>query len=71
MTQFQVELRPEQRDDASIYLDPLIKDGLVELSDQTLTLTERGRPFLRNACMFFDERLRRQEPRAQVFSQAL
>lgn len=71
MTQFQVQLRPEQRDDASIYLDPLIKDGLVELSDQTLTLTERGRPFLRNACMFFDERLRRQEPRAQVFSQAL
>jgi len=71
MTRFQVELRPEQRDDASIYLDPLIKDGLVELSEQTLTLTERGRPFLRNACMFFDERLRRQEPRAQVFSQAL
>jgi oxygen-independent coproporphyrinogen III oxidase len=71
MTQFQVQLRPEQRDDASIYLDPLIKDGLVELRDQTLTLTERGRPFLRNACMFFDERLRRQEPRAQVFSQAL
>jgi oxygen-independent coproporphyrinogen-3 oxidase len=71
MTRFEVELQPEQSDDASFYLDPLIKDGLVELRNQTLTLTELGRPFLRNACMFFDQRLRRQEPRAQVFSQAL
>ena len=71
MTTFEVDLRPEQSSDAKVFLAPLISDGLVELNKEKLILTERGRPFLRNACMFFDERLRRQEPRAQVFSQAL
>jgi oxygen-independent coproporphyrinogen-3 oxidase len=71
MTRFEVGLRPEQRDDARSYLEPLISDGLVEVDDQRLILTERGRPFLRNACMFFDQRLRQQKQRPQVFSQAL
>jgi len=71
MTSFEVDLRPEQRDDARNYLEPLISDGLVEVDGQRLILTERGRPFLRNACMFFDQRLRQQEQRPQVFSQAL
>jgi oxygen-independent coproporphyrinogen-3 oxidase len=71
MTRFEVGLRPEQRDDARNYLEPMISDGLVEVDGQRLILTERGRPFLRNACMFFDQRLRQQEQRPQVFSQAL
>jgi oxygen-independent coproporphyrinogen III oxidase len=71
MTSFEVDLQPEQKRDAEQFLAPLINDGLVELNREKLILTERGRPFLRNACMFFDQRLRRQEPRAQVFSQAL
>jgi len=72
MTRFKVDLQPEQRDDARSYLEPLISDGLVEVDDQRLILTERGRPFLRNACMFFDQRLRQQqEQRPHVFSQAL
>jgi oxygen-independent coproporphyrinogen-3 oxidase len=71
MTSFEVGLQPAQRLDAEGFLAPLIGDGLVKLDREKLILTERGRPFLRNACMFFDQRLRRQEPRAQVFSQAL
>jgi oxygen-independent coproporphyrinogen-3 oxidase len=71
MTSFEVGLQPAQRRDAEGFLAPLIGDGLVKLDQEKLMLTERGRPFLRNACMFFDQRLRRQEPRAQVFSQAL
>lgn len=71
MTRFEVDLRPEQSDDATVFLNPLVGDGLVELRDQKLILTERGRPFLRNACMFFDQRLRRQEERPRLFSQAL
>jgi oxygen-independent coproporphyrinogen-3 oxidase len=71
MTRFEVDLLPEQSDDATAFLDPLVGDGLVELRDQKLILTERGRPFLRNACMFFDQRLRRQEERPRLFSQAL
>ena len=45
--------------------------GVVEVRDQKLILTDQGRPFLRNACMFFDQRLRQQEQRPQIFSQAL
>ncbi|HVS21208.1 MAG TPA: oxygen-independent coproporphyrinogen III oxidase [Pyrinomonadaceae bacterium] len=71
MTRFEVELLPEQSADAKVFLDSLISDGLVEVSAQKIVLTERGRPFLRNACMFFDERLRQQQPQPRVFSQAL
>jgi oxygen-independent coproporphyrinogen III oxidase len=71
MTRFEVELRERQLDDAKQFLSSLINDGLVEVHDDRLTLTERGRPFLRNACMFFDYRLRRQQPQARTFSQAL
>lgn len=71
MTQFEVELHDNQPEEAEQFLSSLIDDRLVEVRDQRLTLTERGRPFLRNACMFFDYRLRRQQPQAKTFSQAL
>jgi oxygen-independent coproporphyrinogen-3 oxidase len=71
MTRFEVGLWPEQREDARDFLQPMIDDGLVELANGTLRLTEKGTPFLRNACMFFDKRLRSREQRSQVFSQAL
>ena len=71
MTRFEVDLAPEQRDDARSFLQPMLEDGLVEITNGTLSLTEQGTPFLRNACMFFDQRLRRQEQRPQMFSQAL
>ena len=71
MTRFKVELRPEQQDDAKVFLQPMIEDGLVKVSDDSLQLTVKGTPFLRNACMFFDQRLRSQEQRPHVFSQAL
>jgi len=71
MTRFEVRLEPDQRDDARLFLQPMIDDGLVELANGTLRLTEEGTPFLRNACMFFDKRLRSHEQRPQVFSQAL
>jgi oxygen-independent coproporphyrinogen III oxidase len=71
MTRFEVALGPGQSDDARSYLGPMIDDGLVEVSNGSLSLTDKGTPFLRNACMFFDQRLRHQEQRPQMFSQAL
>ena len=71
MTRFEVDLDNEQSDEAKEFLASLIDDGLVNVGDNKLVLTERGRPFLRNACMFFDYRLRRQQPQARIFSQAL
>jgi oxygen-independent coproporphyrinogen-3 oxidase len=71
MTRFKVDLEPDQQEDAKVFLQPMIEDGLVRVSEDSLQLTEKGTPFLRNACMFFDQRLRSQEQRPQVFSQAL
>lgn len=71
MTKFSVRLADNQAADARGFLRPMIDDGLVAISNHTLELTEKGTPFLRNACMFFDRRLRSQEQRPQVFSQAL
>ncbi|HEX3143489.1 MAG TPA: hypothetical protein VHQ64_05920, partial [Pyrinomonadaceae bacterium] len=71
MTKFKVPLTDNQAEDAREFLRSMIDDGLVAISNDTLQLTEKGTPFLRNACMFFDRRLRSQEQRPQVFSQAL
>jgi oxygen-independent coproporphyrinogen-3 oxidase len=71
MTRFEVALQPEQQDDAKTFLASLLDDGLVKFQNGKLALTERGKPFLRNACMFFDYRLRRQQPEARIFSQSL
>lgn len=71
MTRFEVDLLPEQTVDARAFLEPLIADGLVKVDERKMVLTDRGRPFLRNACMFFDERLRQQQPQPRIFSQAL
>ena len=49
----------------------MIEDGLVEVDGTQLRLTEQGLPFLRNACLFFDQRLRRQQPTSRIFSQAV
>src|SRR2546429_2906419 len=53
MSRFEVEMGPQQTEDARVFLDSMFDDGLVEVRERNLILTERGRPFLRNACMFF------------------
>jgi oxygen-independent coproporphyrinogen-3 oxidase len=35
-------------------LDPMARDGLLEISAHELVISHRGRPFLRNICMPFD-----------------
>ncbi len=71
MTRFEVALTSDQQIDAPLFLDSMLKDGLVELQGERLRLTDQGLPFLRNACMFFDQRLRREEPQSRIFSQAM
>lgn len=43
-------------------------DGLVRIVENTLEVTQSGRPFLRNVCMAFDLRLKRNSPKTQLFS---
>jgi oxygen-independent coproporphyrinogen III oxidase len=46
-------------------------DGLAILSPTSLTVTEKGKPFVRNICMAFDLRLMRKQPTTQVFSMTI
>lgn len=39
-------------------LDPLARDGLLDITQSEITVTQRGRPFLRNICMPFDAYLK-------------
>lgn len=71
MTKGRAPLDPAEESDARAYLAPMLDDGLVEVTGSTLAITELGRPFLRNACAFFDLRLRRKNPAGNLFSSSI
>ena len=52
-------------------LSEMEKDGLLLIKNQTLTVTEKGKPFVRNICMAFDLRLKRKAPQTQLFSMTI
>lgn len=43
-------------------------DGLVKLSENHITITEKGRAFTRNVAMTFDLRMLRKQPETRIFS---
>jgi len=50
---------------------PLKKDGLINVSERNIKVTEMGHAFLRNICMAFDERLHSNTPTKKLFSRAI
>lgn len=61
---------------ASLYnalelLEEMEQDELVEIIPFKLTVTEKGKNFVRNICMAFDARLHRSQPQTQLFSQTV
>ncbi|MGE4133135.1 MAG: oxygen-independent coproporphyrinogen III oxidase [Bdellovibrionales bacterium] len=72
MTTGRVQLRsPGQVEDIRSFLAGMLSDGLVKLNGTELSVTEEGRPFIRNACVALDQRLRDKQPSTRIFSQAL
>ena len=72
MTEWQVSLHDEEQlADVKNFLQTMEQDQLIEFDGLVLKVTKKGRPFLRNACMALDKRLRSQMPQSQVFSKAL
>ncbi|PIE50547.1 MAG: oxygen-independent coproporphyrinogen III oxidase [Flavobacteriales bacterium] len=49
-------------------LEEMQDDGLVELSDNAIKITEKGRVFSRNVAMTFDLRMLRNKPETRIFS---
>lgn len=52
-------------------LDEMENDGLCLRTPEGLTITEAGRPFVRNLCMAFDLRLWQNQPKTQIFSMTI
>jgi len=72
MTNYSVYFNDETQEKAAVnFLAPMLADGLLEIRDHQLFVLEAGRPFLRNACVFFDERLKEKQPQTKIFSQSI
>lgn len=72
MTEFEVKFMDDaQEAGAKEFLHEMIRDSLVEIKDHKLIVKEAGRPFLRNACVYFDERLKSKQPQTKIFSQSI
>jgi oxygen-independent coproporphyrinogen-3 oxidase len=52
-------------------LKEMEKDGLVEISENKIKITEKGRPFTRNVAMTFDLRMLRNKPETRIFSMTI
>ncbi len=49
-------------------LKEMQKDGLLIISQNSIEVTKKGQPFIRNVCMAFDLLLQRKQPNTQLFS---
>lgn len=50
---------------------PLLRDKLVWVTEKEIRITTKGRSFLRNVCMAFDEKLWLKQPKTQLFSSSI
>ena len=71
ITTYQIELQPAHVADAREFLKELLADGMVTLEESRLSVTEAGKPFIRNICVLFDKRMREKNPHQKVFSSAI
>ena len=49
-------------------LQPMLADGLINLTPNGLQITSKGHPFVRNVCLAFDRRLQKNQPQQPLFS---
>lgn len=76
MTQFYTEWNTQESytpylDNVCERLGEFVDDELIELTEKSCRVTDRGRTFLRNICMAFDARLVRKAPETQLFSKTI
>jgi len=65
------KLRFPELEESLNRMEELKKDGLVEITDQQLTIKEAGRSFVRNVCMALDLRMIRKKPASRIFSMTI
>lgn len=52
-------------------LEEMASDGLLEIRDNKIQVTEEGRPYVRNISMAFDLRMHRKQPDTRIFSMTI
>lgn len=52
-------------------LEEMEKDALISIENDRLIVYEKARPFVRNVCMAFDQRLQLSKPKTQLFSMTI
>ena len=65
------ELRFPEIDEVLEQLEEMAQDGLIQFSDSSVTILEKGKPFVRNICMAFDLRLKQRVPENRIFSMTI
>ncbi|MFY0604721.1 MAG: oxygen-independent coproporphyrinogen III oxidase [Flavobacteriaceae bacterium] len=65
------EARFSNSEESVSLLQEMKADGLITLEEDTLSLSEEARPFVRNVCMAFDKRLQKSKPQTQLFSMTI
>lgn len=74
MCRFETHWKPQaegwfaELPDVLASLKEMEEDGLLCFGLNTLSVTEKGKPYVRNVCMAFDLRLKRKAPGTQLFS---
>ncbi|MFV5489809.1 oxygen-independent coproporphyrinogen III oxidase [Acinetobacter sp. ASP199] len=58
-------------DDVLEQLEEMSQDELIKIEDSSVTILEKGKPFVRNICMAFDLRLKRKMPENRIFSMTI
>ena len=53
------------------HLNEFVSDHLIEIKNNQVQILEAGKPFIRNICMVFDLRLKRNKPDTQLFSMTI
>ncbi len=71
ITTYQIELQAAEVQEAREFLKELLNDKIVTLEGNRLTVTEGGKPFIRNICVLFDKRMREKNPQQKVFSSSI
>ncbi|WP_418263334.1 oxygen-independent coproporphyrinogen III oxidase [Flavobacterium faecale] len=61
----------EELPEILLQLNEMQKDGLLEIHQNDLLVTEKGKPYVRNICMAFDLRLKKKAPQTQLFSMTI
>ena len=52
-------------------LNEMQHDQLLVIGDESIRVTEAGKPFVRNICMAFDLKLKRKMPESRIFSMTI